>query len=102
MTRRRATALAASAAAATVVLAGLGHAAAATVAPSLTVPNKATLTVDGRGFGHGRGLSQYGAEGAARQGLSAAKILRFYYPHTAAGTFRGTVRVLISSDTDQN
>jgi SpoIID/LytB domain protein len=101
MTRRRTTALAA-AAAATLVLAGLTHASAAPAAPTLTVPNQATLTVDGRGFGHGRGLSQYGAEGAARQGLSAGKILRFYYPHTAVGTFRGTVRVLISSDTDQN
>ena len=27
-----------------------------------------TGTFEGRGYGHGHGLSQYGAEGAARQG----------------------------------
>ncbi len=102
MTRRRTTVLAASAAVLLAALTGPGQASAATRATTITVPNKATITVDGRGFGHGRGLSQYGAEGAARQGLSAAKILHFYYPHTTAGTFRGKVRVLISADTDQN
>jgi len=34
----------------------------------------------GRGFGHGVGLCQYGAEGLARQGFKAGEILRFYYP----------------------
>ena len=32
------------------------------------VPKKATITIKGHGYGHGRGMSQYGAEGAARQG----------------------------------
>ena len=32
-------------------------------APGLTIPNRATITVDGRGYGHGHGLSQYGAAG---------------------------------------
>jgi stage II sporulation protein D len=68
----------------------------------LHVPNHATLTVHGRGNGHGRGMSQYGAEGAARKGKSAAAILHFYYPHTRTGDIRGKVRVLISADTDQN
>ncbi|KPJ70441.1 MAG: hypothetical protein AMS14_10690, partial [Planctomycetes bacterium DG_20] len=35
---------------------------------------------DGRGFGHGVGLCQYGAEGKARRGWSAEQILEFYYP----------------------
>ena len=53
-------------------------------------PAAPVFVVTGKGYGHGVGLSQYGAEGAARQGLSAQKIVRFYYPHTQAGTVRGS------------
>jgi len=35
---------------------------------------------EGRGFGHGMGMCQYGADGMAREGASAREILRFYYP----------------------
>jgi len=35
---------------------------------------------DGRGFGHGVGLSQWGAEEKAQCGMTAEAILRFYYP----------------------
>jgi stage II sporulation protein D len=35
---------------------------------------------DGRGFGHGVGLCQWGAEGKARKGWTAEQILAFYYP----------------------
>jgi|GEM_PF-5159151 len=35
---------------------------------------------DGKGFGHGVGMSQWGAEAMARGGLSAEQILNFYYP----------------------
>lgn len=35
---------------------------------------------DGRGFGHGVGLCQYGAQGKAAKGWSAEAILEFYYP----------------------
>ena len=34
----------------------------------------------GRGFGHGVGMCQCGAEGMARQGKSAIEILAYYYP----------------------
>lgn len=40
------------------------------------------LHLEGAGFGHGRGMSQWGAEGAARQGKSVSHILSFYYPNT--------------------
>lgn len=40
----------------------------------------------GRGFGHGRGMSQWGARGAASQGLTAAQILDFYYPNTTTAS----------------
>jgi len=35
---------------------------------------------NGRGFGHGLGLCQWGMEGQARAGRSAGGILSFYYP----------------------
>lgn len=41
------------------------------------------LFYDGRGFGHGVGLSQWGAEGKAQRGWSAEQILDFYYPGAA-------------------
>ena len=37
---------------------------------------------DGRGFGHGMGLCQWGMEGQARLGRTAAQILRYYYPES--------------------
>jgi SpoIID/LytB domain protein len=61
-----------------------------------------TIAVDGHGYGHGRGMSQYGAEGAARQGLTAAQIMDFYYPGTTMGSKTGQVRVWISADRDNN
>ena len=58
-----------------------------------------TVTFEGRGYGHGHGLSQYGAEGAARQGLTYRQILRFYYPGLRWGRTSGKVKVLITRDT---
>jgi stage II sporulation protein D len=37
---------------------------------------------EGRGYGHGVGMSQWGAHAMARQGHSAREILAFYYPGT--------------------
>ena len=50
-----------------------------------TVPRQATITISGHGYGHGHGMSQYGAEGAARQGLTYRQIAEFYYPGTDVG-----------------
>jgi SpoIID/LytB domain protein len=63
------------------------------------VPVTGQWTISGHGYGHGRGLSQYGAQGAATKGLRYRKILSFYYPGTSVGTAHGRVRVLISADT---
>ncbi len=63
------------------------------------VPGKAWVTIKGHGYGHGHGMSQYGAEGAARQGLSFRQIAEFYYPGTAWGKAQGRIRVVISADT---
>ncbi|MET7279211.1 SpoIID/LytB domain-containing protein [Kribbella sp. NPDC005582] len=59
----------------------------------------ADTTISGRGFGHGRGMSQYGAQGAAIAGKSAKQILDFYYPGTTVGKATGRIRVRISADT---
>jgi SpoIID/LytB domain protein len=61
-----------------------------------------TIAVDGHGYGHGRGMSQYGSEGAAQQGLTAGQIMDFYYPGTTMGARSGQVRVWISADRDNN
>jgi stage II sporulation protein D len=66
------------------------------------VPDNATISLDGRGNGHGHGLSQYGAEGAARQGLGYRDILGFYYPGTQWGASGGSVQVLITRDTSKD
>jgi stage II sporulation protein D len=63
------------------------------------VPSGAAVTIRGHGYGHGHGMSQYGAEGAARQGLTYRQIIDFYYPGTTWGTGKGRVSVLISADT---
>lgn len=45
-------------------------------------PADGSFDVTGGGFGHGIGMSQYGAHGAALKGLTHAQILAFYYPGT--------------------
>lgn len=40
----------------------------------------------GKGFGHGVGLCQYGAEGMAREGFSSDSILQFYFPGSRVRT----------------
>lgn len=58
------------------------------------------IKVDGHGWGHGRGMSQYGSQGAARAGLTAKQIMKFYYPGTTAGQAGGQVKVWITADKD--
>ncbi len=41
-----------------------------------------TFTIETKGYGHGVGMSQYGADFMARQGADCAKILAHYYPGT--------------------
>ena len=62
------------------------------------VPAATAYTVTGYGYGHGHGLSQYGAQGAANQGLSWKQIVGFYYPGTRLGRVRGAIKVLITAD----
>lgn len=64
---------------------------------TISLPSTGSITVHGNGNGHGHGMSQYGAKGAALAGLSAAQIVRFYYPGTTLVTLApSTIRVWIS------
>lgn len=74
----------------------------AQAANRVDVKPNSTIVVDGKGYGHGKGLSQYGAQGAARQGLSYREIVEFYYPGTSWGTVRGQVKVKISRNTSSD
>jgi SpoIID/LytB domain protein len=70
--------------------------------PPVNLVGQTTVTVTGHGWGHGHGMSQYGAQGAARAGLSYASILDFYYQGTKLSLLTGKIRVLITADTDNN
>lgn len=64
------------------------------------VPSSGILAIDGHGYGHGRGMSQWGAYGAANAGLTWQQIVGFYYPNTSRASWGNpTIRVNVSSDT---
>ncbi|MBU9720142.1 MULTISPECIES: SpoIID/LytB domain-containing protein [Bacillaceae] len=46
-----------------------------------------SFVVNGRGFGHGVGMSQWGAKGMADKGFKVRDILEFYYPGTTLTPF---------------
>jgi stage II sporulation protein D len=72
---------------------------AAVAAIAIAAPGaeaKGRWVVKGAGFGHGIGMSQYGALGSAKAGMTYDKILAQYYSGTTVGpTSSQTVRVLL-------
>ena len=84
---------------------------AVTAVPSARATSAATVevypvtpsgdfTLHGRGYGHGHGMSQWGAYGAALvRHLTGGQIVHFYYPHTrlVARTGVGLIRVDLSA-----
>jgi stage II sporulation protein D len=74
-----------------------------TVALSAAVPiasfassQPTAIVVDGHGFGHGRGMGQYGARALASAGFNWKQILRFYYAGAPIKKIaRGPMRVLL-------
>ena len=52
------------------------------------LPSLAGLLIRGRGFGHGIGMSQWGAYALARRGASHNAILSHYYPGTQLDAYR--------------
>ena len=70
---------------------------AASPASTGTASETTAVVISGHGFGHGIGLSQWGAEERAATGSSYAQILAFYYPGTTLATApAGQVRVLVA------
>src|SRR4051794_5693058 len=58
--------------------------------------SSSTFTIRGAGFGHGIGLSQYGAYGYAAHGSNASDIALHYFKDTHLGNAAGrTIRVLL-------
>jgi SpoIID/LytB domain protein len=59
-----------------------------------------TLVLDGRGWGHGIGMVQWGAYGKARRGMDYDEILAAYYGglRPRAADVPATIRVLIATD----
>jgi hypothetical protein len=61
------------------------------------------FTIVGGGYGHGIGMSQYGAHGMALRGASAGRIISYYYGGAQArpATLPATIRVgLLQADHD--
>jgi Sporulation protein and related proteins len=70
-----------------------------TVAPvtSGTLTTKSALILTGHGWGHGLGLSQWGAYGYAKHGWTYDRILTHYYVGTSLGAAPvSTIRVLVA------
>ncbi|MEO3939042.1 SpoIID/LytB domain-containing protein [Dermatophilaceae bacterium Soc4.6] len=60
------------------------------------------VTIQGKGFGHGHGLSQWGAYGAASQGIAWQTIVGHYYPGTVLTAIGNpTIRVDVRGDLGQ-
>ncbi|WP_148614079.1 SpoIID/LytB domain-containing protein [Nocardioides rubriscoriae] len=79
----------------------LSTAASVAPAPASARPAERATTVRlvTNGFGHGHGLSQYGAQAQALAGRSQRQILGFYYPDLGSGSAGGSMRVLLTADT---
>lgn len=65
--------------------------------PAESVPGEAVFVISGRGWGHGVGMSQYGAFGQAKEGRTYDEILAHYYSGTTLGRAgKKEVRVLLA------
>src|SRR5438128_156554 len=77
-----------------------------TVAPSSAgvtpLPADASISVLGHGWGHGRGMGQWGADGMARSGSTDAQILTHYYSGVSITARPATedLRALVEESTD--
>lgn len=69
------------------------------LAASAAAQPEVVFTFEGKGFGHGVGMSQYGARGMALQGWDAPRILAWYYRGTRIADGPATrVRVLVANN----
>src|SRR5207244_3096992 len=81
-------------------LAGAGPSGSKTVPP--TIRTQPTFFISGHGWGHGLGMSQYGAYGYAQHGWTYDRIIKHYYTGTTIGQAPvSRVRVLILDNAKQ-
>jgi stage II sporulation protein D len=77
---------------------GVPPATSSATATVTTSPASSVVVVSGHGWGHGLGLSQWGAYGYAKHGWTFDRILAHYYSGTTLGAAKvSTVRVLLAS-----
>ncbi|MGH3104270.1 MAG: SpoIID/LytB domain-containing protein [Gaiellaceae bacterium] len=80
-----------------VLASGSAAASARAAAPAAAPAPAITFAISGRGWGHGVGMSQWGAYGFAQRGYGYARILAHYYPTTVLGRAPvARVRVLLA------
>ncbi|MFL6288153.1 MAG: SpoIID/LytB domain-containing protein [Actinomycetes bacterium] len=79
--------------AAEVLTASPAHAGGAT--ETYAVPGSRTLKISGLGFGHGIGMSQFGAEGMGELGKSYRQIMKFYFPGTSFAQTKPTREITV-------
>lgn len=66
------------------------------VFPATTVPS--SFTFSGSGFGHGVGMSQWGAYGQAKEGRTASEILQHYFTGSVVAPIDDAMDVNVSLD----
>jgi stage II sporulation protein D len=93
--RVAAVALAAATAGGLTVVAPATPAAAGGAREVYPVPANGVFAVRGHGYGHGHGMSQFGAYGAALEGLGYKQIVDFYYPGTTLDPRPSSKRVRV-------
>lgn len=75
-----------------------------TIVTSASAKSSSQYRIEGRGWGHGIGMSQYGANGFANQGMSGQTIVQHYYAGTvvapAPPESPASLRVLLQSYLD--
>ena len=67
----------------------------ATTSPAIAAVPK-SFTFVGSGYGHGVGLSQYGAKGQALEGRTATEILNYYFPDAQVTAIEDTATINVN------
>jgi stage II sporulation protein D len=76
----------------------LAVAAAVAATPASAAKKRVSFVLNGAGWGHGIGMSQYGAHGMAQHGSNYSEIIKHYYKGVSIGqASTKTIRVLLRS-----
>ncbi|WP_375002784.1 SpoIID/LytB domain-containing protein [Aeromicrobium sp. CTD01-1L150] len=82
------------------VASGRTSAATTSTVNQRSVGSASSVTFKGHGYGHGIGMSQWGAHGGAQKGVLASRILAKYYPGTSLASRSRYIRVRVTADND--